>query len=52
MTVVEFIRGVPNTDLAAPLFSQWHRGGYRCALGPLPAHKETKTADPALIPTL
>lgn len=50
--MVEFILGVPNTDLAAPLStvqggSQWHRGGYRCAVGLLPAHKETKTADPA-----
>lgn len=55
--VSEFILGVPNTDLAGPLStvqggSQWHRGGYRCALGPFPAQKETKTADPAPIPTL
>ncbi len=55
--VSEFILGVPNTDLAGPLSpvqggSQWHRRGYRCALGPFPAHKETKTADPAPIPTL
>lgn len=42
---MEFILGVPNTDLAAPLStvqggSQSHRGGYRCAFGPFPVRQQ------------